>query len=466
MPRTQKMTQTKIGTIGPEQKQTTANYYKTHLISKAPKHTHCPTMSPRLIPILAVIITSAAASCLPSAKTIKLVSTTSQEIGIFEIGAYDASWANIASQGTVTSSSTRMDYYPSLAIDGDTSSYFLSDAGDEEAWFQLEFEDEVDLDRVVIQNRWCGDASDPDDCLCKLSDAQLYLLDATGYDIIMENLQDTCGQSEITTDDMLMLLGECGSTPHDFGSVYDAIGNSDYNAPQAASSNVYQQHASDSPDLTKEEALELIEVLKQETIPHQCNVAITRDLSANFEKHPVVFCNFNIPIGLFCTAEIVGTACSQFTEPSKGEIYSHGVASAIFVPDIKEEYRMFNVYNISYCARIDVYYGEESIYNTKFPVDITYKNYEVDGKYGLSAQLSDEDNTPKFDGGSIGLGIMVGLIMGSIMTLAVSAMIQSKKRDRVKGTEAESLTNGHKNDVFTIDDKEETESNNGAGEIL
>ena len=423
-------------------------------------------MSSHLFLFLAATVTSTTASCLPSANTIKLVSTTSQDIGFFEISAYDASGENIASRGIASSSSTHLNNYPSLAIDGNISSYFLSAAEDEKAWFQLEFEDEVDLDRIVIQNRWCRDASDPDNCLCQLSNTQLYLLDATGKNIMMENLEDTCGKAEINTDEIVMFLGQCdsiSSTPHDFGSVYSAFGNSDYNAPEVASSNFYQQHASDSPDLTKEEALELIQVLKEETIPHQCNVAITRDLSANYEKHPVVFCNFNIPIGLFCTAEIEDTACSHFTEPSKGEIYSHGVASAIYVPDIKE-YSIFDVYNVSYCARIDVYYGEESIYNTKFPVEITYKNYEVDGKYGLSAKLIDEDDSPKFDGESIGLGIMVGLIMGSIMTLAVSAMVQNKKKDRNEEKETESLANDHEN-ISIIDSNEETESDRAA-EIL
>lgn len=405
-------------------------------------------------------VASTSASCLPSTKTIKLVATTSKEISIFEIAAYDSSGKNIASQAIATSSSTREKFYPSLVIDGDANTYFRSKFVDDEPWLQLQFDEEVDLSRIVIQNRWCQDISDPHGCLCYLSNAELQLMDATGKTMMAENLQDTCGKTEITTDEVLMDVPDCElPTPHDFGSVYDAINNSGYSAPDAASENMYEQHADDSPTLTKEEALELIEVLKKETIPHQCNVAVTRDLSDNFEKHPVVFCNFNIPIGLFCTAEIQATTCNQFTSPSKGEVYSHGVASAIYVPDITEEERMLDVYNSSYCARIDVYYGEDSIYDTTFPVDITYKNYVTDGKYGISASLSEDDNTPKLDGGSIGLGLMIGMIIGSIMTLAVGAMINGKKKREVKvGTETESLT--AVNNV-----KDETDSNAG-GEIL
>jgi hypothetical protein len=261
-----------------------------------------------------------------------------------------------------------------------------------------------------------------------------------------------------TGDENLRFMSDSEEpTPTDFGSVYDAIDNSGYSAPGAASENVYTQHTADSPTLTKEEALELIEVLKEESIPHQCNVAITRDLLEDFEKHAVVFCSFNVPIGLFCTAEIQATTCAQFTSPSKGEIYSHGVASAIYIPDITEEERLLDVYNSSYCARIDVYYGDESIFDTTFPVQITYKNYVQDGKYGIAASLSEDNNTPKFDGGSIGLGIMIGFIFGSIITLAVSAMVNDKKKkEEVKSSEIESLTSNN---------LDETDSNAG-GEIL
>eukprot|EP00956_Cyclotella_meneghiniana_P031431 scaffold82437_cov69-Cyclotella_meneghiniana.AAC.1 len=96
---------------------------------------------------------------------------------------------------------------------------------------------------------------------------------------------------------------------------------------------------------------------------------------------------------------------------SRGEVYSHGVASAVLVPDVTEENRMLDVYNTTYCARIDVYYDDESIYTDTFDLDITYRNYEVDGKYGIAASLNEDrgDGTAtawSVDGGQIGLGIM------------------------------------------------------------
>jgi hypothetical protein len=389
------------------------------------------------------IASTSAVSCFPSTKTIKLASTTGKGIGIVELEAYDSSGKNISPAATVTSSSTRGTYSPELAVDGDTSTYFLTETEDEEAWLQLQFDQAADLSRIVIKNKFCGDISDESGCLCRLSNAQLQVNDGDGKEIMMENLQDTCGKVILSTDEIMSYMPDCEvPTPTDFGSVYDAIDNSGYSAREAASDNAFTQHAADSPTLTKFEALKLIEVLKEESIPHQCNVAITRDLSADFEKHPVVFCSFNVPIGLFCTAEIQATTCDQFTSPSQGEIYSHGVASAIYIPDITEADRMMDVYNSSYCARIDVYYGEESIFDKTFTVNLTYRNYMQDGKYGFAASLSEDDNTPKFDGGSIGLGIMIGFIFGSIITLAVGAMANEKKKKKqeVKASEITSLT--------------------------
>ena len=402
------------------------------------------------------------------------------------------------------------------------------------------------MSRIVLLNKWCDDISDPNGCLCDLSSSQLHLYDGNGVQGMLMNLDDTCGELEITTDDVAGLWGTEGcdgnnvggavidgdgstndvdgdtanasdvqteedvvggvvdnvggtndvdgdtanasdlqteedksdntessssiSAPHDFGSVMDAISNSDYHQAsiEAASDNLYKQHAGYSNNnnnnnpLSKEEALNLIQVIDKETIPHQCHVAITTDLSDNYEKHPVVFCNFNVPIGLYTTAEIQPVPCEEFTVTSKGEVYSLGVASAIYIPEVTDIEQRIDVYNNLYCARIDVYYGDESIYNKKFPVVVTYRNYEVDGKYGVVATLdTDEDDgsyAPTMDGTSMGLGIMVGLILGSLTCMAVLAMLNKKKEKREGGrggsggavTEIESLTTTTNGESSTV----------------
>ena len=225
-------------------------------------------------------------------------------------------------------------------------------------------------------------------------------------------------------------VSDNNAVSHDFGAVYDAI-------DAAADNSILHVDApaSNTTNLTKLDALILIEILKEETIPHQCNVVISRDVkpSDNFEKHPVVFCNFYVPIGLYCTAQIQATSCDGFNHVASGELYGNGVASAMYLPEITEEDRLADVYNRSYCARIDVYWESESIYHKTFPVDITYRNFESNGRYGMSAAMSGEDtDTSAFDGASIGLGIGVGLICGALFTLAVIAMMNGKKKDGEK----------------------------------
>ena len=62
----------------------------------------------------------------------------------------------------------------------------------------------------------------------------------------------------------------------------------------------------------------------------------------------------------------------------------------------------------------------------------------------MVASLNEGDDVWAVDGGSIGLGIMVGLIVGSITCLAVLAMLNKKKRGgggvSSPTTEIESLT--------------------------
>eukprot|EP00956_Cyclotella_meneghiniana_P015491 scaffold23804_cov48-Cyclotella_meneghiniana.AAC.11 len=456
--------------------------------------------------------------CLPPTKTIKLSSTTSRPIGLFEISTFDgSSGMNIASQATVISSSSQQDdFSPLLTIDGNRQSYFLSSSTDNNPWYELSFPKEVILSRIVLLNKWCDDISDPNGCLCDLSSSQLHLYDGNGVQGMLMNLDDTCGELEITTDDVAGLWGTEGcdgnnvggaaidsdgstndgdgdtanasdaqtqgedqsdntessssiSAPHDFGSVMDAISNSNYHQAsiEAASDNLYKQHAGYSNNnnnnnpLSKEEALNLIQVIDKETIPHQCHVAITTDLSDNYEKHPVVFCNFNVPIGLYTTAEIQPVPCEEFTVTSKGEVYSLGVASAIYIPEVTDIEQRIDVYNNLYCARIDVYYGDESIYNKKFPVVVTYRNYEVDGKYGVVATLDTEEDGSDVltvNGTSMGLGIMVGLILGSLTCMAVLAMLNKKKEKREGGrggsggavTEIESLTTTTNGESSTV----------------
>ncbi|KAL7479793.1 hypothetical protein ACHAW6_005513 [Cyclotella cf. meneghiniana] len=432
-----------------------------------------PPLSPRALQ----------STCLPKVQVIKLQSTTSQEIGIFEVSAIDSMGNNVATGGIATQSSVRESYSASFAIDGDSSTYSRTAFGDGEAWWQVRLNSESELSRIFIQNRWCDNSSDPQSCLCQLSHASLLFLDKYGAEVYSEDLGDTCGQVEVQSgygpDAKFCLeksvvgrrVNDVEVVANDFGSVFDAIDNVtaaadvavDANAALASASSeastaskttmnhTKSQDLSNTVNLSKNEIFALVQLLRKEDIPHQCNVAVTRDIKAsdNFEQHPVVFCNFNVPIGLPCTAEIQPTTCDHFKSVSSGEFYSRGIASAIFIPDITEADRQVDVYDSSYCARIDVYYHEEPIFDKTFPVNITYRNYESDGKYGMSATISEAESTStKWDANSIGLGLGCGFLGGSIVTLAMVAMLKEKKKrpksiespkNTVEGTEEHEL---------------------------
>ena len=422
-------------------------------------------------------LTSTSTACLPPTQTIKVTSDDSSfPLSFFEISVFDSNGRNIAGQAKPSASSTYYSSSPLLAVDKDSSTYFTSKEDDTDApWYQLSFDIEENLDRIVILNKWCEDINDSLGCLCHLSNAHITLYDGNGSERLFKNLgEDTCGVLELELnanefeDTFQNYNWECGET------ILPTVDTAQQ-LPEIAKDNYYMQHVdiigNNSNPLTKQEALQLVQVLQKESsgIPHQCNVAVTRDVSDNYEKHPVIFCNFyNIPIGLYTTANIQSASCSDNNDflqksnnSSRGEVYSHGVASAVLVPDVTEEDRMLDVYNTTYCARIDVYYDDESIYTDTFDLDITYRNYEVDGKYGIAASLNEGhgDSTASawsVDGGQIGLGIMFGFIFGGILTMTVLAMLNKKKERQGNNdgnNEIDSLTNengGAPASVFTL----------------
>ena len=137
--------------------------------------------------------------------------------------------------------------------------------------------------------------------MVNLKNAIVSLLDENGVVVSqVDDIGDTKDVFTITLDsstDFVIITAQQEeddessiSAPHDFGSGMDAIANSDYNdaSMEAANDNLYQQHAQNNNNnndpISKEEALDLIQVIDRETVPHQCNVAITRDLSDWYKK--------------------------------------------------------------------------------------------------------------------------------------------------------------------------------------
>ncbi|KAL7478275.1 hypothetical protein ACHAW6_006120 [Cyclotella cf. meneghiniana] len=148
--------------------------------------------------------------CLPTLRYIKLQSATDFPVSVFEIIALDKRNAsNIAlpsvnPSATATQSSTFQtknggSFDASLAIDGDltTFSHTKSSTGNHE-WIQIDLGSSQAVRGITVMNRWCGDVSDSTGCLCRLSQANLTLLDDSGVGVVWhETLGDTCGVSEV-----------------------------------------------------------------------------------------------------------------------------------------------------------------------------------------------------------------------------------------------------------------------------
>eukprot|EP00804_Cyclotella_cryptica_P001078 CCRYP_008380-RA/>CCRYP_008380-RA protein AED:0.37 eAED:0.15 QI:0/0/0/1/1/0.5/2/0/507 len=148
-------------------------------------YTQMPTSNPTTKP------TFPTCSMSP-ASIVKLEATTDGPIQVFEVRAF-SSGINVAKEGIASQSSTRKNrrkFEASRAIDDKNSTFSHTNRGS--AWWQVSLGREVDVNSVSILNRWCRDPSDPTNCLCRLSNATLSLLNNQGAVIVSQSLGDTC----------------------------------------------------------------------------------------------------------------------------------------------------------------------------------------------------------------------------------------------------------------------------------
>jgi len=124
------------------------------------------------------------------------VSTTGKPIQVFEVQVYSVSGSNVASGKIATQSSTLRTFLPSHAVDNNITTF--SHTNDANAWLQVDLGGVYDIDSVSIANRWCKEPSDPNDCFCRLSDANLVLVDGDGSVIAIESIGNACGLPDIT----------------------------------------------------------------------------------------------------------------------------------------------------------------------------------------------------------------------------------------------------------------------------
>jgi hypothetical protein len=131
--------------------------------------------------------------CFSSARRVRIESTTGEPIQFFEFQVH-SSGTNIALHGTAIQSSNfavRTD--ASKAIDGSNSTF--SHTKDPNAYWEVDLGDMFDIDSIVIVNRYCGsDPADRNECLCRLSSANLMFLGQSNTVLASKIIGNSCGQ--------------------------------------------------------------------------------------------------------------------------------------------------------------------------------------------------------------------------------------------------------------------------------
>ena len=124
----------------------------------------------------------------------KIEATLSNNINIFELMVF-SSGTNIAEGKSATQSSNWKNLVASRAVDGRMNTF--SHTADSSPWIEVDLGSDADVESVVIKNRWCRNPTDPRNCLCRLSQANLILYDDSGDEITSLSVGNTCGEATL-----------------------------------------------------------------------------------------------------------------------------------------------------------------------------------------------------------------------------------------------------------------------------
>lgn len=118
---------------------------------------------------------------------------------MFELKAY-SSGENIAQDhGIAIQSSDYNDNTPaSNAIDGSITSFSHTSTVDTLAFWEVDLGSKYLVESVVIMNRWCRDENDSAGCLCRLTGANLTLINEDEVVVFSRVLGNTCDVAELS----------------------------------------------------------------------------------------------------------------------------------------------------------------------------------------------------------------------------------------------------------------------------
>jgi len=157
--------------------------------------TKSPIKSPTVFPTSLTMSPSVSRTCFPRASKVKLQSITGLHIQVFEVEVY-SSGHNVAA-GKITTQSTLYNdsprYAASLAVDGKSTTFSHTNSLDKAPWWMVDLGEMFPIESIVILNRWCGNLSDPNECLCRLSHSSVALFDDQHNWVYATYVGDMCG---------------------------------------------------------------------------------------------------------------------------------------------------------------------------------------------------------------------------------------------------------------------------------
>ncbi|KAL3790827.1 hypothetical protein ACHAWO_010666 [Cyclotella atomus] len=135
--------------------------------------------------------------CAGPFSKVKIQGTTNTYINLYELQVLSGG-TNVALEKGASQSSTLNAFAASRGVDGSSTTFSHTTQGSAE-WFEVDLGATVTADSIVILNRDCGASETTAKCLCRLSNANLILLDGSNNQVATIPLGDTCGKFTITT---------------------------------------------------------------------------------------------------------------------------------------------------------------------------------------------------------------------------------------------------------------------------
>ena len=150
--------------------------------------------------------TTTTSSCVDSFNKVIIQSTRDDYLQLYEVQVMSGG-INVALNNPAIQSSTWLAHAASRGVDGDNSTFFHTQNGVNE-WFMVDLNAAVSANSIDFVNKDCGANENTARCLCRLSNANVILLDASNNTVSTIPLGNTCGKATITN-----AITQCTKSP-------------------------------------------------------------------------------------------------------------------------------------------------------------------------------------------------------------------------------------------------------------